>query len=601
MAYPAPTTPYAQGGQRILAIRACKLTKVLERVKGSRFSHWISCGVGMEGADGGTDRGAHTTPPTDLDTRRGKGKREDQLLLRDEPETTPSPPDSAREHRRESARGLGGTQMDYDDDYESDEPIPDWVFSLLWWPVSILGFVLRVIGRFSKLAFLLSVSAATYYWIYSAMVPPSLSEHHPINFQYPLLHSERASGVSANATVDFAFQRQLMLRSGARGMDWASGMAPGSSLDVGVSLELPECQANYDVGTFAINVVVYDKQGQAVGQGARSLVLRHKSSLLKHITTLVFSVPLVMSLTSEHQVVSGTAVQLVSLPKGGLHSASVSLSDARLQVYSASVHITFVLTGFRYYMFHWFFTSMAIGTVIISNLYVSAIGWLSQRIFGASFDVDEELGGARKHQRARAKGSRRAGARGGARRRRAHRHAAGAREHSTSGASEEGARSGLGRRSAAEGEEFSNSSDEWSDDSMGRPSEWDDPDADWRTPGSTNPTAVVGDGDGPRPSGGVRADQGVARPARKGRGGDTVHPDSGNDASDPVVVVPGSGRDSEGGGRAGDLAGEASGSVRGGGSPSAQGRVSEGGVRRRHQAASSAGPDAKASADAGEV
>jgi hypothetical protein len=67
------------------------------------------------------------------------------------------------------------------------------------------------------------------------------------------------------------------------------------------------------------------------------------------------------------------------------------------------------------------------------------------------------------------------------------------------------------------------------------------------------------------------------------------------------VVVPGSGRDSEGGGRAGDLAGEASGSVRGGGSPSAQGRVSEGGVRRRHQAASSAGPDAKASADAGEV
>ena len=85
----------------------------------------------MEGADGGTDRGAHTTPPTDLDTRRGKGKREDQLLLRDEPETTPSPPDSAREHRRESARGLGGTQMDYDDDYESDEPIPDWVFSLL--------------------------------------------------------------------------------------------------------------------------------------------------------------------------------------------------------------------------------------------------------------------------------------------------------------------------------------------------------------------------------------------------------------------------------------------------------------------------------------
>jgi len=157
-------------------------------------------------------------------------------------------------------------------------------------------------------------------------------------------------------------------------------MAPGSSLDVGVSLELPECQANYNVGTFTINVTVYDKQGHAVGQGRRSMVLRHKSSLLQTISTLVFSVPLLMALTSEHQTVSGTAVQLVSLPKGGLHSASLSLSDSRLQVYAASIDITFVLTGFRFYMFHWFLTSMAIGTIIISNLYVATIGWLSQRL-----------------------------------------------------------------------------------------------------------------------------------------------------------------------------------------------------------------------------
>ena len=407
-------------------------------------------------------------------------------------------PIAERRYRREYSRGLGDSQLDYED--EEEEPIPDWVFAMLWWPVSILGFVLRIIGRFSKLAFLLSVSAATYFWIYSAMVPPSLSEHHPINFEYPALHSERHGGVPANATVDFAFQRQLMLRSGARGMDWSvfppsplprtckhalrswvsvyglarlclprlaspcccrrvhrsSGMAPGSSLDVGVSLELPECQANYDVGTFTINITVYDKQGQAVAKGTRSLVLQHKSALLQTLSTLTFSVPLVMALTSEHQVVSGTAVQLVSLPKGGLHSAWLSLSDSRLQIYSASVDITFVLTGFRYYMFHWFLTSMAVGTVIVSNLYVAAIGWLSKRcrclprclareqiqhasrlaqrplvtmpcpaastsrlsplallcaplfrIFGASFDVDEELGGARKspHRRYRKAGS----------------------------------------------------------------------------------------------------------------------------------------------------------------------------------------------------
>lgn len=123
-----------------------------------------------------------------------------------------------RRYQREFSRGLGDTQEDLEND--EDEPIPEWVFAMLWWPVSILGFVLRVIGRFSKLAFLLAVSAATYFWIYSAMVPPSLSEHHPINFHYPVLQSEREGGVPADATVDFAFQRQLMLRSGARGMDW---------------------------------------------------------------------------------------------------------------------------------------------------------------------------------------------------------------------------------------------------------------------------------------------------------------------------------------------------------------------------------------------
>lgn len=125
---------------------------------------------------------------------------------------------SERRYRREHSRGLGDTQEDYTD--EDEEPIPDWVFNVLWWPVSFLGFVLRVIGRFSKLAFLLTVSGATYFYIYSAMVPPSLSEHHPINFNYPVLHCDREGGVPANATVDFAFQRQLMLRSGARGMDW---------------------------------------------------------------------------------------------------------------------------------------------------------------------------------------------------------------------------------------------------------------------------------------------------------------------------------------------------------------------------------------------
>ena len=79
-------------------------------------------------------------------------------------------------------------------------------------------------------------------------------------------------------------------------------------------------------------MTVFDKQGKAVGAGARSMVMRHKSALLQWMSTLFFALPLVLALTSEHQTVRGTVTQLISFPKSGLHYATVPLSDSRLQV-----------------------------------------------------------------------------------------------------------------------------------------------------------------------------------------------------------------------------------------------------------------------------
>eukprot|EP00960_Hanusia_phi_P066680 766453-Hanusia_phi.AAC.4 len=182
-----------------------------------------------------------------------------------------------------------------------------------------------------------------------------------------------------------------MVRSGTRGMDWSSSMAPGSSLDIGISLILPESPVNVDLGPFMVKVVVFDKQDHVVGEGSRSMILRHKSSLLQTMSTVFYSIPLVLGFTSEHQIIRGTVVQLISFPKGGLQRATVSISDSRLQVYSATVDISFVLTGFRYYLYHWFITSMVIGTIVISNLYVSFLSWLSKKLFGTSWNVEDEL------------------------------------------------------------------------------------------------------------------------------------------------------------------------------------------------------------------
>ncbi len=43
-------------------------------------------------------------------------------------------------------------------------------------------------------------------------------------------------------------------------MDWSSSSSAGSSLDIGVTLHLPESEINFQVGPFMVNATVFDKQ-----------------------------------------------------------------------------------------------------------------------------------------------------------------------------------------------------------------------------------------------------------------------------------------------------------------------------------------------------
>jgi hypothetical protein len=116
-----------------------------------------------------------------------------------------------------------------------------WLSSEAGKMLALKGFVVVVgccslkirvcqVGRFSKLALLLVFGGTTYLNIYQMLVPPSLAESHPLHFDFPVLASDRKSGVPANASVDFSFQRQLMIRAGRRGIDWSSGQVGGYGL-----------------------------------------------------------------------------------------------------------------------------------------------------------------------------------------------------------------------------------------------------------------------------------------------------------------------------------------------------------------------------------
>jgi hypothetical protein len=49
----------------------------------------------------------------------------------------------------------------------------------------------------------------------------------------------------------------------------------------------------------AINPETVVTQGKLVGEGARSMVMQYKSGLLQTLTTLVWSIPLVLGLVAE--------------------------------------------------------------------------------------------------------------------------------------------------------------------------------------------------------------------------------------------------------------------------------------------------------------
>lgn len=84
----------------------------------------------------------------------------------------------------------------------------------------------------------------------------------------------------------------------------------------------------------------------------------------------LFDVELTFRLSVAAVILPAPFPQLVQMPKEGLTSAHVTLSDSRLHVYKATVDINFVLVGFRYYMYHWYLTSLLFGTLVCSHLYL---------------------------------------------------------------------------------------------------------------------------------------------------------------------------------------------------------------------------------------
>jgi len=216
------------------------------------------------------------------------------------------------------------------------------------------------IGAVTIVTAVLASSSFTFYWFLYWLLVPNVALQQSIYFQY-------AEPLPNGTVVRPYAELNLLPRQVTAGQDY----------DAYVTLELPESEENRDAGMFMIGLEFYQKE-EIVFSSTRPARLRYKSNLLETFSTVFFSLPLVLGLSEQKQFVS---IRMVEKLNKQFQTIIVTLSKPNVQLYSATFSMQAQLTGIRYWFYHWFFTSFAVGTlsILVGQLMFVGIFWLSSR------------------------------------------------------------------------------------------------------------------------------------------------------------------------------------------------------------------------------
>lgn len=194
---------------------------------------------------------------------------------------------------------------------------------------------------------------------------PSVYHQRPVNLQFKACEDTGIGMCSYPAAhVQLTkFQQLLMI---------------GQTYRIYLKLEMPESQANKDLGMFMVCAQLADKNGMTVSQACRSAMLHYRSALLTLLTTLTFYPMFVLGHIEEKQTL---LLELYSnFEEDQNHPVTdvyIELQTRHVEYYSASIHIQAHLKGLRYLMFHWPLLSAALG--ICSNIFfivfISSVSW----------------------------------------------------------------------------------------------------------------------------------------------------------------------------------------------------------------------------------
>lgn len=204
---------------------------------------------------------------------------------------------------------------------------------------------------FCVLVLLLWVSIFLYGSFYYSYMP-TVSFSTPVHFYYKSDCDSSESALCSFPTANISFMKN----------DKDQVMANGQPYRISVELEMPESPVNEQVGMFMIKMICYTKGGKIVTSVGRSTMLHYRSSLLKTISTLMFSPLLLSGMAEQKQLIE---VELVSDYKTNAYEptvgAVIEIQSRRVQIYSSQLRIHAYFTGIRYVLYNFPLTSAVIG------------------------------------------------------------------------------------------------------------------------------------------------------------------------------------------------------------------------------------------------
>ncbi|KAJ3093827.1 hypothetical protein HDU96_002004 [Phlyctochytrium bullatum] len=223
---------------------------------------------------------------------------------------------------------------------------------------------------------LLSISSMTYavfYWLYI----PRVTHLVPMFLQYPspFTTASDPNGLHVPTAVADIGQK----------IEVNSGLKAEQHYNLGLQLWMPNSDENFNLGNFMISMELLSATNKTLATTLRPAIMRYQSPLLRTISTVVSSFPLVLGTSYEAQVLNIPLIEdFIELKESPARYAIIKLSSPRIQVYESFITVEAHFQGLRYFMYHWGAVTAAV-FISFFMFWYSMVGLVLWRMFVSWF------------------------------------------------------------------------------------------------------------------------------------------------------------------------------------------------------------------------